>query len=147
MTQRRHNHAARGVDFPGRQLFARRRPVWFAANRILQTVFGVLLAALVLISSNRIPWWGWVYLAIVNAASFVMVGYDKSRARRGKFRISEWALHGGSLAGGTPGAIAGQMLFRHKTCKLGFQLLFDAIVIAQLLAVVWWLKTSAQTGL
>ncbi len=147
MTPRRHKHTARHVDAFGRTPFARRRPVWFSVNRILQTVFGVLLAAFVLIHSKSIPWWALVYLGVANAASFVVYGYDKSRARRGKFRISEWALHGWSLAGGTLGAIAGQLIFRHKIYKLGFQLIFDAIVITQLLAILWWLNTTTQTGL
>ncbi len=147
MTLRRHKHTARHVDVSGRTPFARRRPVWFGANRILQTVSGVLLAALVLVHSKSIPWWALVYLGVANAASFLMYGYDKSLARRGKLRVSEWALHGWSLAGGTLGAIAGQLFFRHKIYKLGFQLIFDAIVFAQLLAAVWWLNTTTQTGL
>lgn len=88
-----------------------------------------------------------VYLIAVNAATLFVYGYDKSRARRGKFRVSEWALHGWSLAGGTPGAVVGQLIFRHKIYKLGFQLIFHAIAIAQLLAILWWLKTTTQTGL
>ena len=78
-----------------------------------------------------------VYLAAVNVESFLVYGYDKSLACRQKFRVSERTLHLWSLAGGTPGAIAGQLVFRHKINKLRFQLILDIILIAQAAAICW----------
>lgn len=57
----------------------------------------------------------WIYLAAMNAAAFVMMGADKHRARRGRWRISEKALFAAALAGGSAGAILGMQIFRHKT--------------------------------
>ena len=57
----------------------------------------------------------YLYLAAINAAAFVMMGADKRRARRGRWRISEKALFAAALAGGSAGAVLGMQIFRHKT--------------------------------
>ena len=55
----------------------------------------------------------WIYLAAMNAAAFVMMGADKRRARRGRWRISEKALLAAALEGGSAGAILGMQILRH----------------------------------
>ena len=55
------------------------------------------------------------YLAIINLIAFAMMGIDKKRARQGAWRISEKALFGSALLGGSIGAILGMWHFRHKT--------------------------------
>lgn len=98
----------------------------------------VLLVGFLIVYSKGIPRWMTVYLAAVSAATFIAYGYDKSLARRQKFRVSEWALHAWSLAGGTLGAVAGQSVFRHKINKFGFQVIFDIILLAQIAAIYWF---------
>ena len=56
-----------------------------------------------------------IYLVVMNAAAFVMMGADKRRARKGRWRIPEKALFAAALAGGSAGAILGMQIFRHKT--------------------------------
>lgn len=56
-----------------------------------------------------------VILAAVSLAAFVLYGVDKSRARRGAWRISEKALLCLSFFGGAAGGLLGMVLFRHKT--------------------------------
>jgi len=68
-----------------------------------------------------------VYLCIVAALSLVSLlayGFDKRKAKRGDRRIPERTLHLLAVFGGWPGALAGQQLFRHKTSKLSFQVVF-----------------------
>ncbi|MBM6853396.1 DUF1294 domain-containing protein [Mediterraneibacter glycyrrhizinilyticus] len=60
------------------------------------------------------------YLIIINAAAWIMYGLDKWKAKSGAWRISERALLLVTLAGGSVGALAGMMLFRHKTKKAKF---------------------------
>ena len=55
------------------------------------------------------------YLAVMNVAAFVMMGADKRRARKGRWRIPEKALFAAALAGGSAGAVLGMQIFRHKT--------------------------------
>ena len=56
-----------------------------------------------------------VFLAVVSLAAFILYGVDKSRARRGAWRISEKALLCLSFFGGAAGGLLGMGLFCHKT--------------------------------
>ena len=60
------------------------------------------------------------YLIIINIFTLIVYGLDKGRARSKKWRISEKTLLLLSLAGGSAGALAAMLLFRHKTRKLKF---------------------------
>lgn len=60
------------------------------------------------------------YLIAVNAVTWMMYGLDKWKAKSGKWRILERALLLAALAGGSVGALAGMMMFRHKTKKPKF---------------------------
>jgi uncharacterized membrane protein YsdA (DUF1294 family) len=71
-------------------------------------------------------------LAGVNAVTLLLYGYDKRQAIVGGTRIPELALHLGALLGGSPAALLGQQLFRHKTRKLSFQMVFAAIALLQI---------------
>lgn len=56
-----------------------------------------------------------IVLAVVSAVAFILYGADKSRARRGAWRIPEKVLLGFSFFGGAAGGILGMLAFRHKT--------------------------------
>lgn len=63
------------------------------------------------------------YLIIINIISFLLYGYDKSMAIKGKRRISEYHLLIFSLFGGCIGSIIGMKVFHHKTKKIKFWIL------------------------
>jgi uncharacterized membrane protein YsdA (DUF1294 family) len=92
-------------------------------------------------------WWvGWAYAAAVNAAAFAFCGLDKLQARRGGGRIPEVVLHGLALFGGSPALAAAMRLFRHKTIKSSFRLVFWGLVAFQTAVVaylVWTLKVHS----
>lgn len=72
-----------------------------------------------------------------SAIAFAAYGIDKAAARSGRRRIPEATLHTLGLFGGWPGALLGQMVFRHKTRKRAFRIVFWATVglnIAMLVA-------------
>jgi uncharacterized membrane protein YsdA (DUF1294 family) len=72
------------------------------------------------------------YLIVVAVASlwtFGAYGIDKRRAQTGNRRIPEKTLQLLALAGGWPGALLGQQVFRHKTQKLSFQIVFWTVVV------------------
>lgn len=75
------------------------------------------------------------YLVSINTMALALYGYDKRQAIVGGTRIPELVLHLGALLGGSPGALLGQGLFRHKTRKFRFQVVFVAIVLLQIAAV------------
>ncbi len=56
-----------------------------------------------------------IYLVVINIVAFVLMGADKSRAKRGAWRISEKALFLPAIIGGSLGALLGMWIFRHKT--------------------------------
>lgn len=85
-----------------------------------------------------------LFAAVVSVAAFVVYGIDKRRAQRNRRRIPERNLHLLSLLGGWPGAFVGQRVFRHKTQKLSFQIVFLLCVILHLVilvAVFYWLPS------
>jgi uncharacterized membrane protein YsdA (DUF1294 family) len=57
-------------------------------------------------------------------AAFGAYGMDKSAPRRKMRRTPESTLHALGVAGGWPGALIAQYLFRHKTIKRSFQVVF-----------------------
>ena len=60
------------------------------------------------------------YLAVINFITWIAYGLDKGRAKSGKWRIPERTLLLLALVGGSLGALAGMILFRHKTRKPKF---------------------------
>ena len=78
----------------------------------------------------------YAWLIAANAAAFVMYGIDKAKAKRGAWRISEAALLLIAAVGGSIGAIAGMVIFRHKTKHLKFLIGLPLILIIQL--AVWY---------
>jgi len=75
----------------------------------------------------------------VSAVTFVLYGFDKARAKIGGFRVPELVLHSLSLLGGSPGALAGQKVFHHKTAKASFQVVFWLIFIGQIALTIFLL--------
>ena len=79
------------------------------------------------------------YLIAVNVLAFSLMGIDKSKARRGAWRIPEKVLFLSAVVGGSVGALLGMFAFRHKTKHLRFVLGLPAILLLQLIAA--WLLT------
>jgi uncharacterized membrane protein YsdA (DUF1294 family) len=72
----------------------------------------------------------------VSIASFGTYGYDKSIAGRDITRVPEVVLHLLTALGGTIGSFAAMQIFRHKTQKKSFQIVFWAIVVIQIIVLV-----------
>lgn len=60
------------------------------------------------------------YLSVINFTTWAAYGLDKGRAKSGKWRIPERTLLLLALIGGSLGALAGMIMFRHKTRKVKF---------------------------
>lgn len=103
-------------------------------HNFIRRVFAIVLC--VVIGLGLLLWWAglaplWAGLISVNAVALLLYGFDKRQARAGGSRIPEAVLHVVALLGGSPGALAGQELFRHKTRKRGFRLVLAAIFLLQ----------------
>jgi len=77
-----------------------------------------------------------VAYGVVSVLAFFLYWGDKRKARADTWRTPENVLHAVELAGGWPGALLAQQVFRHKTRKVSFQLVFWLIV---LLHQVFWI--------
>lgn len=72
----------------------------------------------------------------VSVVAFLLYWSDKRKAREDSWRTPENVLHAVELAGGWPGALLAQQVFRHKTRKVSYQVVFWLIV---LLHQVFWI--------
>ena len=90
--------------------------------------------------------WLWIFTvyAAMSVVTFCAYGIDKWKAQRDKRRISERALHLLELFGGWPGAIAGQVVFHHKSRKLSYQVVFWGIVVVHLATWITLYWTPAK---
>jgi len=105
-----------------------------------------LLGALQLLTSAGVIWVLLLYMA-ASLISFGQYWHDKGRALSGGRRTPESSLHLVELLGGWPGALLAQQVFRHKTRKPSYQLLFWLIVTAhQAFWGDWLLLDGAYFG-
>ena len=77
-----------------------------------------------------------IYIITINLIGFFIMGIDKRRARKNKWRIQEKTLFLIALLFGSIGVLTGMYVFRHKTRHLSFKLGIPAILICQVLLVV-----------
>ena len=78
-----------------------------------------------------------LYLLFINLIGFLMMWSDKRRAKWGKWRIPEQTLFVVTALGGGIGTIAGMYKFRHKTKKLKFTVGLPALVILEIILVIY----------
>ena len=79
-------------------------------------------------------------LAVLNVISFCLMGYDKRRAKEGKWRVPEKNLFFATACFGGLGGVLGMFLFRHKTKHWYFKLFFPLLLVIQIavLALLAW---------
>lgn len=85
-----------------------------------------------------------IYLVTINAASFVIYGIDKWKAKRSRWRIPETALLVLAVLGGSMGAWLGMQVWHHKTMHRKFKYGIPTIIIVQI-SVLLWIMISRQT--
>ena len=78
----------------------------------------------------------WIYL-VMSLITFIAYGLDKLKAKNGWWRIPEVTLHVLEFAFGWPGAWLGQIVFRHKTQKRSFRVMFWLMVVANLVVCAY----------
>jgi uncharacterized membrane protein YsdA (DUF1294 family) len=75
---------------------------------------------------------------LLSGITFITYLLDKSAAQAGRWRVPEKTLHTLALAGGWPGALLAQKMFRHKTSKKEFQLVFILTVVLNVVGLVFF---------
>ena len=72
------------------------------------------------------------YVLLINFIGFLLMGIDKAKARRNKWRIPEKTLFLAAILGGSVGSILGMHIFRHKTKHTTFVIGMPCILLLQL---------------
>ena len=80
-----------------------------------------------------------IYLVVINLMAFLAMWWDKRRAQKGEWRISEAGLFTLVLLGGGIGGIAGMYTFRNKKKKLRFTIGFPTILITEIVLVIYFI--------
>lgn len=80
---------------------------------------------------------GLVYLAVMNITGFCLMGIDKKKAVKHRWRVPEKTLFAASLLGGSIGTWAGMYVFRHKTRHWYFVVGMPAILVTQIIALFY----------
>jgi uncharacterized membrane protein YsdA (DUF1294 family) len=104
-----------------------------------RTVAGVIFLGALLAGwgAGRVPLPVVVVYGVMSVVAFLLYRQDKRAAQNGSWRTRERALHLADLLGGWPGGLLAQGRFRHKTRKVGFQLVFWATVALHCAALAW----------
>ncbi|MDH1471252.1 DUF1294 domain-containing protein [Shewanella sp. GD03713] len=118
------------------------------AARSRQSSMPLLLALVFLAMLIGAACWHMLPLAIVglylllSLSTFIAYAFDKSAARKGRWRTKESTLHLMSLLGGWPGALFAQQLLRHKSVKAAFRQLFWLTVVTNLALLGYGIQTG-----
>jgi uncharacterized membrane protein YsdA (DUF1294 family) len=114
--------------------------------------FHLTIALILCALGTAVFWWflpnphqaltSWLasWLLAVNVVTFFYYGLDKFLAIRLIWRVPEIVLHVLSAIGGSPAAFLAMWIFRHKTIKTSFRILFWCIVLLQAALVVYIVK-------
>ena len=77
-----------------------------------------------------------VYILCVSIIAFAAYGIDKRKAEKNKWRIPESVLIMLAVLGGSVGALAGMLVFHHKTKKAKFVIGIPVILLLQAAAAL-----------
>ena len=83
-----------------------------------------------------------IYLVVINIIGLAVMGIDKYKAIKHRWRIPEKTLFLVSLIGGSVGTIAGMYIFRHKTKHWYFVIGMPAILVIQLLLYYFMVSSN-----
>lgn len=72
-----------------------------------------------------------IVIIVLSGVSFTLMGIDKSRARKGQWRISEKALFLSAICFGAVGGTIGMFTFHHKTKHWYFRVFFPLLAVLQ----------------
>ncbi|ROR91109.1 DUF1294 domain-containing protein [Nocardioides aurantiacus] len=99
-------------------------------------LFFILLVGLLML--DALPVTLLAAYGLFSGVALLMYGADKTAAEQGRWRTPESTLHTIALIGGWPGALVARMVFRHKTTKQPFRTIFWFTVVANCVALAWF---------
>ena len=79
---------------------------------------------------------------VASCLGFLLYAFDKAAAMQGNWRTKESTLHLVSVLGGWPGAMIAQSMFRHKTKKTSFQVIYWVTITLNCSGLMWLLSPN-----
>lgn len=79
---------------------------------------------------------------VVNGLSFLVMGLDKTYAKKGLWRVPERALLMFAACGGSFGIYAGMRLFHHKTKHKVFKAFVPSAMAVQAIILIWIVRAK-----
>jgi len=76
------------------------------------------------------------YLIVINSYAYILMGIDKSYARKQKRRVPEKQLFLVSAIGGAAGSWLGMRSFRHKTKHHSFTIGIPMLLLTNIIVIV-----------
>lgn len=86
-----------------------------------------------------------ILLFLLNMFGFIIMGIDKSKAKRKVWRIPESTLFSVALIGGSLGVLTGMYVFRHKTQHKSFVIGIPVIFVIHLILAIFLIFFSPFT--
>ncbi len=83
-----------------------------------------------------------IYFLVINLIGFLAMFIDKKKAEKGAWRIPENTLFTITVLGGGIGTISGMYIFRHKTKKPKFTIGLPAILICEIILIIYLIIIS-----
>lgn len=68
----------------------------------------------------------------MSVLGFAVMGIDKSKAKKGRWRIKEAVLFAFAILGGAVGSTLGMYIFRHKTKHWYFAVFFPLLALVDI---------------
>ena len=78
----------------------------------------------------------YIYLIVINAATFLLMLIDKVKAKKNLWRIPEATLFLVAAIGGSIGSLLGMYTFRHKTKHIKFIVGMPLILAAHIVIAI-----------
>ena len=132
---------ASGVTFPGAHTSAPRHRLPRKAIAII--AFAALVAGWLL---HKLPIEVLFVYTVMSGVAMFLYAFDKAAAEQRRRRTPENTLHVVALLGGWPGALLAQDLFRHKSSKAAFQVVFWMTVLLNCGGLALLLQPGALQG-
>ncbi len=84
-----------------------------------------------------------IYIFAMNLGGFVLMGWDKYKAKKDKWRVPEQRFFLVALLGGSVGCWLGMQQFRHKTKHQAFVVGIPLIILLQLILLSAFIGKTA----
>ena len=80
------------------------------------------------------------YILLINLTTFIIVAYDKAKAKMKGRRVPEASFFALALIGGATGVFLGMQVFRHKTRHLAFAVGMPVMSAIDIALVYLWMR-------